>query len=890
MLKKRIFRFLKWFLGIVFGLIMLISIILYIYKDEICGLVVDEVNKYLKTEVTVSEIDLTFWGSFPNLSVDFNHVFIKDSWEGATKMDTLLYSDRIRLKLNPLDIWRENYTVKSIEISPGVLNLKVNEAGQNNYDIFKESEDKESEGFDLKLEEVEFEDFRFAYLNRSTDQEYRTKINTMQLIGAFDKQAFTASANSNLQILSARSGNITLVSNKSAILNIRVNVNKDSSLVSFPASTIYVANLPFDFNGEVKDSSFTFNLKGKNIAIEDAANNLGMKETEDVKKFSGQGTLLFDLRINGENNPVQPVNVQCDFGVKNATLKDPGSGIVLRNLKLDGMYTNKGGASKETLQLNKIAFNTTGGPFRGNLKITQFKSPLFVGNADGNINLAVVQSLIKMPKVQRLDGTVDVHADFNVQRVSEPSGALGYRINKCDGNVDLHKVNCQLENDKRIFLSINGVVYLRNDEAGLEDVTLNIGSSDFRIKGVFQHVVDYFSGKGELVANVEIRSKRINVDDDLGTETREEKIQQDRAFILPDNITGSAYLDVDRLIYDTHTFEKLTGNMTLGKRIMHFPKIAVRSGGAEVFGSLTIEERTPEIFHIASEVVSQNINFTKLFKEWENFKQDAIKSSNIEGNAQANVGFTALFDLRSGIISRSILARIGIQIDNGRLHDVAAFNTIVNSLRDSKAKFILKKEEINAFGEKLKDLKFKQLKNTILIENEVLTIPSMSIESSALSVELSGKHAFNNQVDYKFGFYFRDLKQQKVTEFGVEKDDGLGMNIFMQMHGDFYNPVIEWDFDSWKANIKNYNAEEKKNIKSMLKSDFGLFKNDSTVKEYIKVDQPHEELIIDFDPVNGIDNVIEDKKPEKDKKMPAFLKKWKQEAEKEKDLDFEIDN
>ena len=891
MLKKRIFRFLKWFLGIFLGLFFTISLVLYIYKDEICGLVIDEVNEYLKTDVNVSSVELTFWGSFPNLAVDFNDVFIRDTYEGSTNMDTLLFSDKVRLKFNPLDIWRENYTVKSIEVHPGVLKLKVNDAGLNNFDILKEKEDSlEESGFDLNLEVVEFEKFRFSYINHATDQEYKTRINTMSLEGAFDENVFTASANSDLQIISARSGNIALVSNKSATLNIGVNVNKDSNSVRIPASTIYVANLPFDFHGEVLDSSFTFKLKGKNIKIEDAANNLAIKEIDNVKKFSGKGTMLFDLSIDGDNDPVQPVSVHCEFGVNNATLTDPKTGITLNNLKLDGLYTNKGGPSKERLELKDIAFKTRGGPFRGNLEVTQFASPIFAGNADGSLNLAVVHSLFNIPKIQMLNGTVDLRSEFKVQGVPTPSGSMDYRVDKCEGNMEMNKVNVQLTDDKRVFQSINGKVYLRNDEAGLDDVTLRIGKSDFKVNGVFKDIVSYFSGDGDLNANIDIASKRINIDEDLGAETKEEIVLQGRAFILPDNISGSVYLDVKKMIYDTHTFENLKGNMTINKRIMYFPKVAVRTGGADVFGSLTIQERTPEIFYISSQVVSRNINFKKLFKEWENFKQDAIKSENIEGNAQANVQFEALFDLRSGIISNSIIARAGIQIDNGRLKNVGAFNTIVSSLRTSSAKHILKKGEIDAFAHDLQDLKFKQLKNTILIKDGIVELPSMSIESSALNIEMSGKHTFKNIVDYKFGFYFRDLKSEKVTEFGVEVDDGLGMNVFMLMYGDFYNPTIKWDFDSWKANIKKYNEQEKKDLKSMLKTEFGVFKNDTSVKTYIKTNQPHEELIIEFDPVNGIDTVIENKQPEKDKKMPKFLKKWKQEAEKEDDLEFEFDD
>ena len=78
MTKKRLIRIAKWFTGIILGFVLLVTVILYVFKDDICGLVISEVNKSLKVPVSVSDVDLAFWGSFPRLSVDFKDVFIQD--------------------------------------------------------------------------------------------------------------------------------------------------------------------------------------------------------------------------------------------------------------------------------------------------------------------------------------------------------------------------------------------------------------------------------------------------------------------------------------------------------------------------------------------------------------------------------------------------------------------------------------------------------------------------------------------------------------------------------------------------------------------------------------------------------------------------------------------
>ena len=77
MMKKRIVKISLWFIGILMSIFLLITSGIYFFKDEICGVVIQEINKNLKAQVAVSEVDLTFWGTFPKLAVDFNQVLIK---------------------------------------------------------------------------------------------------------------------------------------------------------------------------------------------------------------------------------------------------------------------------------------------------------------------------------------------------------------------------------------------------------------------------------------------------------------------------------------------------------------------------------------------------------------------------------------------------------------------------------------------------------------------------------------------------------------------------------------------------------------------------------------------------------------------------------------------
>jgi len=888
--KKRLIRIAKWTGGIILAIFLFVTATLYIFKDEICGLAIAEVNKHLKSKVSVGNVDLSFWGSFPKLSIDFEEVFIPDSYPEATSEDTLLYTERIRCKFNPIDLWNENYSIESVEINPGNLNLKVNHKGEVNYDIFKESNDSISSAFEIKLNEVELNELKFSYKNSVTKQLYSSLLDKVVLNGAFDEKEFKLDALCNLSRLTAQSGKVSLIKNQRAHINIGIQVNNELKTVKIPNSVIQIAGLPFLFKGDIDSSEYKLSLSAKSVQIQDVANSFTTSQSEDVKRFSGNGNLLFNLNIEGKKSTFSPVLIACDFGIKNGSLIDPSSSIKISQIEVNGKYSNHGGTKKEFLALNTFQFNTSVGQFNGDLTLTNFAAPLYKGSAKGKIDLHVLNELIKLEQLQRLDGLIDVNTVFVVQSKNDEKGNTQFDIERCDGEMVINNTNIQFKDDKRLFEDINGTSYFRNNEIGLDKIQLRIGSSDFKINGVFRDLSAYLSGSGKLQADVEIASKNIDMSD-LGSDTKEEKIDNERQFILPNDISGSVYLDVRKLKYDTHVFSQIAGNMSVSERLIHFPRIAVTSGGAEASGTLTIEERRPEIFYISSQLASKNIDFIKLFNEWDDFNQDVITAKNISGRAQANIKFEAPFDFRNGIISNAIRAQIGIQIDEGRLKNVEAFRSITESLKTSaSARLAIGKNNINEFERKLLNLEFEQLVNTIVIKNSMITIPVMSIKSNALDLETSGSHTFDNKIDYRFGFRFRDLKQKETSEFGEIEDDKSGKYIFMRMYGDLDNPIIEWDKVSSREMRKQNNEEELSTAKSILKSEFGLFKNDSTVDNYIQPKRQHETLEIEFNPSKEIDPLLENTKPKKDTKASKLLNKWKEEAKEGKKETFEIDD
>ena len=889
---RKIGRFSLWFFGIIVGIMLLISGGLYVFKDEICGKVVQEANKYLNTKVTVADVDLTFWGTFPNLSVDLNQVFIRDAVANATDRDTLLYTDQIRLKFNAMDIWRENYTVKSIEIAKGTLQLKIDTTGADNYTIFKPS-NKESSGAEIKLNEVQVSGLRFNYINQATGQRYRTHIHQLAMNGKFTDTRYTIHAASSLNVRQAKSGDITLISNKKASFDLDLNVDNEKGTIEIPDARIYVSNLPFRVKGAVTNETMDFEVHADDVQLEDIANNMVESETKDIKRFEGTGNVFFNLWIHGNLTNTDPTEIECDFGVSNGSLREPTKKLRISKVHVAGKYSNKGGKDKEFLQLNELNFTTPAGPFKANMHITHFDAPEYRGKANGVLSLKMVHALFNIPYIEAVSGQVRMSTAFGIRTRKVVDGQSYYSVDHCTGDVKMNDVNLKLEDDKRTFAHMNGTLFLNDEEAGIDHVSLTIGSSDLRINGVFGNIMNYVGQVGDLKAQVEIHSDYINVAD-LGTTSKEEKIQEGNTYMLPSDIGANIELSVGRIDYEGHTFRGVDGQMEVKNREINFPSLSLRNADADVRGNLTITENSPERFQIATHFSTSNLNFKSLFKEWNNFRQEVIGEDNISGVAQAEGYFEAPFHLKTGIVSDEIRSEVHLKLSNGRLRNVAAFKSITESLKSSSStRLSIGKENISLLDRKLQDLQFETLENTFIIRNSRLEIPSMTIRSSALDMDVSGTHTFSNKIDYRFAFRFRDLKEKSVeSEFGEEVDDGTGMKVYMRMYGDLDNPTIEWDKTARKQQAAENRAAEKETVKTMLKSEFGFFKADTTVKNYEPKQLPKEELHIELSPSHT--NQSDTEKPTEKKKQKSTTKQnktingWKKESEESKEEEIEF--
>lgn len=188
---RKVLKWIRWLIAGIAGLALLITLLLLIFRKDIQNYALSQLDSYLTTKVYVYDIDIAFWKTFPNISIQFDKVLIKDEMivEG-TVPDTMIYAERVFLKLNTSDFWKGDYTVKSIDIDNARLGLRVNKEGKVNYDIIRSDSTSTGEAFRFVLDKVNIQNLDFTYDNYITQQHYQAHAQHLNFFGEFSEKSF----------------------------------------------------------------------------------------------------------------------------------------------------------------------------------------------------------------------------------------------------------------------------------------------------------------------------------------------------------------------------------------------------------------------------------------------------------------------------------------------------------------------------------------------------------------------------------------------------------------------------------------------------------------------------------------------------------------------------
>ena len=129
----------------------------------------------------------------------------------------------------------------------------------------------------------------------------------------------------------------------------------------------------------------------------------------------------------------------------------------------------------------------------------------------------------------------------------------------------------------------------------------------------------------------------------------------------------------------------------------------------------------------------------------------------------------------------------------------------------------------------------------------------MEIKSSAADLGIYGKHSFNGDYEYHLKVLLSQVLSRKAprrnpgNEFGIIQDDGLGRtSLFLFLNRKGEKETVSYDRAAVKSEVRQDIQDEKQNLRSILKEEYGWYGGDTTLNKKVE-EKPKFRIIWDED-------------------------------------------
>ena len=803
----------------------------YLFGDKIEDTIIGNINSKLNKELLTSEIEFSLLSNFPFASIKISDLLIHDSFNND---DTLLFAELATVKLNILDILSQKYTIRNLDFHRSDLRIKYDTNGISNFNILKEKSENNTE---ISLEKIVLNNCNIIYNNE----------NKKNLIVCDVSSEFSYVENNLKKDISAK-GNFFVnncviedddyITNKNLYLNSNIIISKNNLKIN--ASELKIENVNFVdllFNNNQKYWNLETKLKSN---IYDVTKNIPQRFKYLFDEHDLTGDVSASLQLKKENDFSSP-SCSIDFELNDATYKSKSYPFSLSKIYTTGNFSNGSdrSLSSSIIKFENFKSSKKNGEITGELTVSDFNNLWIEANLYSSWELSELNDFIPDSPFKNLKGEAigNTYYKGNVSFDDKMSKYFAQSINSTD--INLKNVYFNYNRSPLEFTADDLDCKIENHNIFIKDKYVYINDTDLKFNGEVRDLFLYLlDQKSEIFIEGEIVTKNMNFDHMLSiSELNDEDESEEFITVLPNWINSKINLSVESFFYDKFMAKNLTGEINYSSKDLKLTckNLKMRSLGGNIEGSCTFNENKLHDIVLKSNLKLNRIDISKGFESFNDFNQKYITSKNLKGIATSNMSIQAIWDKNYNFYNSSLNINSQLKIENGELIE---FEPMYN-LSDYVS------------IEELKNVKFATLENKIRIEDEKIIIPKMNINSSALSVRISGEHNFNNNMNFKVRLFLSELlgkkskKRSKINndDFIVDKTGKTTIQLIMK--GSIDDPKISIDKVKIRKDVLNEILKESNQIKEIIEEKI-LNKTDTTDKKK----KNESELKIEWDDEN----------------------------------------
>lgn len=804
---------LKTFRKVIFYVVLVILVTVvslvvsaFLFKDQIIKQFILKANEQLSTPVKIGKIDVSVFQSFPKISIVFRDVYVEDSHEG---LYPLLTARQVSFHLNPMDVYRGQYTILGLKVVDSEGTFKVDAKGENNYTITKETSGGGPIRFELK--NVNLKNTRIRYIDLQRVDEF---IFTSEQLYASIKalnDSYSISAKGDVDTEKINIGNQSLLEGKSFLVNTVLNYDDSERLLTIQSADLQLGTSLFVVKGSYswKENS-TINLitEGENTDVQTLLSLLPETMAESFNQYKSRGGVYFRANMQGEISEKKSPAFSASFGFSKATLFHPQYKSKIEEASMEGSFATSSlrDPAKAVLSLKNIQGKLNNNPFQANLIVRNFNDPDVILDFKGDVDAEALTNFYPMENLKQVNGVLAVDIAFEGKLSWLKNKATAQRVST-RGSIEAHDLSFTYGKDEAQLKKLNGIFQFNNNDLALSNVSAYLGSSEIRLNGFFKNIITFLLFDNQPVGiEADLKSSFLNVDE-LFTYAFGKEVKGSSTGEYEFQISPHVYLnfncDVSKLKYKRFTGRSLKGDLLVKNQVAVSRNIQVKTMGGNLSLTGIVDATNRKAIDVSSTFKLDGLSVDSIFYVFENFQQTFIQDKHLKGKAFADVALELTLNQNLKLFPETLVADITANIKNGELNQFEPLKRLNRYLDD---------EGLNA-------LRFAELKNEIHIENKTVYIPQMEVRSNVTVLQISGTHTFDQHIDYRIVTPLNNRRKIDITEASgaIEEMEGRA-KLYLKITGTTEDYRVQYDTEAVKKKIISDLKKEVQELKDVFKN------------------------------------------------------------------------
>lgn len=776
----------------------------YLYKDRIIEHFITEMNAQLNTPVHVDRFGANIIDNFPYVAITLENVVVEESYSWST--DTLLSAKKIGLSFNPIELLQNQYVVHRIAIYSGTAKFKINRSGEYNYSIFKKAENNKSAVFDLNRIELNNVNFQYINLvsNKSVDLYSDHLRASIQAYGQLFEFKGKGSVLSNSINVNGKNylENITFAS------NIHLYYDQSDKIVTINSSSLISNESEFIIKGNYGLSSgeIDISVNNDNTTIQTLLALLPLRYSSKMEKYRSRGKGHLQLSLHGISNSEHSPAIDIQFGLSNTSIFHPEYNTQLDSVSLIGEYASSSfnDLSKAKLKLTDVQAVLSGKLIQGNLELNNLVSPHIKTDFSGELDLTSLLNFYPNSQIEEASGAVVLNVSINgdIQDLKKRS-TIG--LVKTTGEIDLDTVTIKMKNLDLPYRQVNGKLLFNNNDLAISGLSGYYGSSDFLINGYFKNFVSFMLLENQPVGiKADLQSQLIDLDELLsGGVSFNENNNGNYTLSINPNLILKFNCSIEQLKFRRFLGTSIKGDLLVKDQLASTNDISLNTMEGSIRLAGSVDASTPKI-KVFTDAQLNGIAINQAFFVFENFNQDFLIDSHLQGNMKAYVTASMTFNKNLELNAQSLTSDIEVSIINGELNNFEPMQRLSKYLDE---------HELSA-------LRFSELKNEIHIEDETIYLPEMEVHSNVSNITIGGTHTFDQNIVYTVVAPLNNKKRRDRDEiFGAIEEDKSGRaKVFLKISGTTSDYEVSYDKRAVKKEIISDLKREVQELKDAFKN------------------------------------------------------------------------